>query len=167
MPSKWSNGRGDGRPPALSNISYGHQSQRSPGCPQRSPLPHWGFLGPATDGRLPEAAVSSTLTFPSATSTRWVMWRPASSRLSWVTMRSVPSYEPRAASSCSMAGRSRWLVGSSSTKKLTPVAWKQANWAGCVPRGTGCQLAAPHRERPGRTWPGAIGPQAPPTPLPA
>ena len=34
-----------------------------------------------------------------------------------------------ACSSCSTASRSRWFVGSSSTRKLTPAAWSSARWA--------------------------------------
>ena len=34
-----------------------------------------------------------------------------------------------ARSSCSTASRSRWLVGSSSTRRFTPQAWSSARWA--------------------------------------
>ena len=44
----------------------------------------------------------------------------SSMRRSWETSSSVPAKDPSANSSCSMAGRSRWLVGSSRTRRLTP-----------------------------------------------
>ena len=50
-----------------------------------------------------------------------------SSRRSWVTSSSVPSYASSACSSCSIAGTSRWLVGSSSTRQLTPTACSSAS----------------------------------------
>jgi hypothetical protein len=53
----------------------------------------------------------------------------SSSWRSCETSRTVPPNPPSADSSCSMAGRSRWLVGSSSTRKLTPVPWNTASSA--------------------------------------
>src|SRR5690242_8492088 len=61
------------------------------------------------------------------------MWRvsvtASSIRRSWVTRSSVPGYRSSADSSCSIAGRSRWLVGSSSTNRLTPRACRRASAA--------------------------------------
>ena len=51
----------------------------------------------------------------------------SSSERSWVTRSTVPPKASSAASSCSMAGRSRWLVGSSSTSTLTPSAISSAS----------------------------------------
>ena len=39
---------------------------------------------------------------------------------SWLTSRTVPGNVSSACSSCSIAGRSRWLVGSSSTRQFAP-----------------------------------------------
>src|SRR5215472_14792088 len=48
---------------------------------------------------------------------------------SCVTRRNVPGYPSSADSSCSIAGRSRWLVGSSSTSRFTPRACSSASAA--------------------------------------
>ncbi len=66
-------------------------------------------------------------------------------RRSWETSSRVPSKAARACSSCSMASMSRWLVGSSSTRQLTPSAMSVASSA---------RLRSPgERSRPGRsTW---------------
>ena len=50
-------------------------------------------------------------------------------RRSWVTSRTVPSKASTACSSCSIAGRSRWLVGSSRTSRFTPRCWSNASAA--------------------------------------
>ncbi len=49
----------------------------------------------------------------------------SSIRRSCVTSSSVPGNDSSADSSCSIAGRSRWLVGSSSTSRLTPARLQQ------------------------------------------
>ena len=49
----------------------------------------------------------------------------SSSERSWVTSSTVPSNVSSAASSCSIAGRSRWFVGSSSTSRLAPLCHQQ------------------------------------------
>ena len=51
----------------------------------------------------------------------------SSSARSWVTRSRVPSKPSSAASSCSIAGRSRWFVGSSSTSTLAPFAISSAS----------------------------------------
>ncbi len=66
---------------------------------------------------------------PSSTC-QWRFSRTDSSILrSWVTSSRVPVYASSACSSCSMAGRSRWLVGSSRTSRLTPLACNNASAA--------------------------------------
>ncbi len=53
----------------------------------------------------------------------------SSSERSWVTSTSVPSNVSSAASSCSIAGRSRWFVGSSRTNRLAPFCISRASVA--------------------------------------
>jgi membrane protein DedA with SNARE-associated domain len=74
-----------------------------------------------TGGRRRRRRQRST-TRPASTSTRRLVRTAPSMRRSWVTRRSVPGYDESADSNCSMAGRSRWLVGSSNTSRLTPPA---------------------------------------------
>ena len=50
-------------------------------------------------------------------------------RRSWVTRTTVPENASSAVSSCSIASRSRWLVGSSRTSVLTPRAARSASEA--------------------------------------
>src|SRR5690606_13663574 len=66
---------------------------------------------------------------PSSIRTVRVVVTASSSWRSWVTSSTVPSKASTACSSCSMAGRSRWLVGSSSTRQLVPRACRRARVA--------------------------------------
>ncbi|SKZ01993.1 Uncharacterised protein [Mycobacteroides abscessus subsp. abscessus] len=97
------------------------QHHRTSHCSHLGRLP--GSLPPnrrATyRGRRPD---HSTVTCPPSTCHRVSMRTFSSIRRSWVTSSSAPSNDSSAASSCSIAGRSRWLVGSSSTSTLTPRA---------------------------------------------
>jgi membrane-associated protein len=70
-----------------------------------------------------------SLTRPAPTSIRRVVHTAPSMRRSWVTRSRVPLYESSADSSCSMAGRSRWLVGSSSTSTFAPSTVSRARAA--------------------------------------
>src|SRR3954469_25944570 len=83
------------------------------------------------------------MTCPPATSRRRVVATASSIRLSWVTRSSVPGYSASACSSCSIAGRSRWLAGSSRTRTLTPRAWSRASSARV--RSPGDSVAAARR----------------------
>ena len=64
---------------------------------------------------------------PSTSSTRRVSVTASSSARSCVTSSTVPAKPSSACSSCSIAGRSRWFVGSSSTRQLTPRAESSAS----------------------------------------
>ena len=57
-----------------------------------------------------------------------------------------------------MAGRSRWLVGSSSTRQLTPWAISRARTARVRSPRRACPPVVRHRRRRGRTWPAGCGP---------
>ena len=63
-------------------------------------------------------------------------------RRSWETTTRVPSYACRAGSSCSIASRSRWLVGSSSTSRFTSSASAPPAAHGCARPVTASRLAA-------------------------
>ena len=78
----------------------------------------------------------------------------------------MPSKAPSAFSSCSMAGRSRWLVGSSSTRQFAPAAISCARLARVRSPGESVSAAGarPRRSR-ARTWPAASGPPAAGSPL--
>src|SRR5262249_29645321 len=70
-----------------------------------------------------------SVTVPSRTTSLRVTRHRSARVRSWVTIRSVPSYRSSASSSCSIAGRSRWLVGSSSTSRLAPECMSKARSA--------------------------------------
>ena len=61
-------------------------------------------------------------------------------------------------SSCSMAGRSRWFVGSSRTRKLTPSAANAASSARVRSPGDGDDAGRRTRPRQARTWRAGNGP---------
>ena len=83
-----------------------------------------------THGRPPlQRRPASPTTRPPASSMRRVTRTCSSSERSWVTRMIVPSKPSSAASSCSIAGRSRWFVGSSSTSTLAPLAISKASEA--------------------------------------
>ncbi len=75
-----------------------------------------------------------------------------------MTSSTVPANASRATSSCSIAGRSRWLVGSSSTSRLTSLAISTASDARVRSPGDSVAGGAQHVvARPGRTWRAASG----------
>ena len=94
------------------------------GGPRRWPSSATSTTPCSTDrGRTgPPRSTRAARARPASTSTTRSMPTASSSRRSWVTSTSVPAKAASACSSCSTASRSRWLVGSSSTRTLTPRA---------------------------------------------
>ena len=88
---------------------------RSPLLPSPFPLLTFdGSGGVRTSSGTPGCQVARpSRTSIRASATLRMRWR------SWVTSSTVPGYAVRASSSTSQLGRSRWLVGSSSTSRLT------------------------------------------------
>ena len=76
----------------------------------------------------------------------------SSIRRSWVTSRTVPGKASRACSSCSIAGRSRWLVGSSSTRGSPRGPAATPGPRGCAPRRQRRRRAR-NAGGSARTWP--------------
>ena len=98
-------------------------------CRRPAPVPDDASSAAAAVA-LPAEAVTPEGASTSSSTSGWKRTRPlrtsssesATERiryLSWVTSSTVPGYADRASSRTSQLGRSRWLVGSSSTNRLT------------------------------------------------